>query len=207
MRDCNADQLGFDILLQDADANNAARVFDRETAHLPDTWAAALDCHRQQIEDHHAAMLETDFDAAITVRKDAHLLAAKLNDGRQGILAGETAPGCRLAREAAAAPGSVPLWGQDGTFITEAAGMALKVEMGGMFGIGATALPYLGFSTRAVDSSKPFLSSTGYRSFLGCSVEPEMGMTPEGFAQRIIEAHVEQDLRGKLVRIDPKGME
>lgn len=72
-----------------------------------------------------------------------------------------------------------------------------------MFGIGATAMPYLGFSLRAVDPNKPFLSPTGYRSFLGTSVPPESGMTPEVFVQRVIKAHVATELRGKLVPINP----
>lgn len=105
-------QLGFDALLQDAAQNNAAREFDRETAHLPDSWAEAVDCHRHQISDHHAAMLSNDSEAAFAIRKDAHLLAAKLNGGRHGILADDDAPGCRLARAAAATPGSIPLWGR-----------------------------------------------------------------------------------------------
>ena len=90
------DQLGFDALLQDAVADNQTRIFERETAHLPDEWAEALDHHRTQIADHHAAMLANDFEAALTMRKDAHLLAQKLNGGSFGILAGEDAPGCRL---------------------------------------------------------------------------------------------------------------
>lgn len=122
-------------------------------------------------------MLAGDFDTALAIRKDAHLLARKLNGGKVGILAGKDAAGCKLARETAADTGAIPLWGQDGTFKTHAEGMTLKVEMGGMFGIGATAMPYLGFSVRAVDTSKPFLSSTGYRSFLGVSVSSEQGMT------------------------------
>lgn len=200
----SGDQLGFGAMLEDAARDNAARVFERETAHLPATWDEALPYHHQQIADHHAAMLETDFEAAMAIRKEAHLLATKLNGGKLGILAGDDAPGCKLDKQAAATEGTAPLWGQSGVFEVNVFGAHACVEMGGMFGIGATAMPYLGFSVRAVDASKPFLSSTGYRSFLGCTVAPECGMTPEGFVHRILETYIAQELRGKLVPIMPK---
>lgn len=196
-------QLGFDALLQEADHDNVARSFEKECAHLPGTWAEALAYYRQQITDHHAAMLANDFKSAMAIREDAHLLAQKLNGGKGGILADDDAPGCKLDKAAQAQAGEVPLWGQRGIFDVSAAGLCARVEFGGMFGIGATAMPYLGFSVRAVDNSKPFLSTTGYRSFLGVLVAPEQGMTPEVFVQRVIETHVAQELRGKLLRIDP----
>ncbi|MEP2471043.1 hypothetical protein [Roseobacter sp.] len=198
------DQLGFDVLLQDAAADNAARIFARETAHLPDTWEDALVFHRNQINEHHAAMLATDFDGALAIRNDAHLLATKLNGGKPGILAGDDAPGCRLDTLARAPNGEVPLWGQSGYFEIEAAGMTARIDMGGMFGIGATAMPFLGFAARAALRDKPFLSETGYRSFLGVTVTPERGMDTAGFVRRVIEVYVDTELRGKLVQIDPK---
>lgn len=201
MRD--GDQLGFDVLLQDADAENVARAFALETAHLPGDWTEALEYHRKQITAHHAAMLASDFETALAIRRQAHLLARKLNDGQAGILAGDDAPGCQLDKQASAADGTIPLWGQSGQFDITAAGLSARVEMKGMFGIGSTSMPYLGFALRALDSSEPFLSNSGYRSFLGASVPPEVGMATDGFVRRVITAFVEQELRGKLVRIDP----
>ena len=195
------EQLGFDALLETAAQDNTARVFEQETAHLPSDWAEAIAYHRRQIERHNDAMLANDFDAAMAIRNDAHLLAKKLNGGTPGILAGKDAPGCVLARKAAAPDGCVPLWGQDGVFEVQAAGMALKVEMNGMFGIGATAMPYLGFSVRAVYCTKPFLSETGYRSFLGVSVEPALGMTAADFVCRVVELHVASELKGNLLGV------
>ncbi|WP_299587710.1 hypothetical protein [uncultured Tateyamaria sp.] len=197
-------QMGFDALLQDTDVQNAARVFEKETAHLSNDWTEALTYHHAQIEQHHAAMLANDFDAAMDIRKDAHLLATKLNGGAPGILADEDAPGYKLDAEARAESGAVPLWGQSGTFDTEAAGLWARVDMSGMFGIGATAMPYVGFSVRATDHTKPFLSETGYRSFLGCSVPPEPRMTPEGFVKRVIEAYVANELNGQLRQVNPR---
>ncbi|MCL6286212.1 hypothetical protein M3P21_22225 [Ruegeria sp. 2012CJ41-6] len=195
------EQLGFDALLETAAQDNTARVFEQETSHLPSDWTEAIAFHRRQIERHNDAMLANDFDAAMAIRNDAYLLARKLNGGAPGILAGEDAPGCVLARKVAAKDGYVPLWGQDGVFAVRAAGMAFNVEMNGMFGIGATAMPYLGFSVRAVDCTKPFLSETGYRSFLGVSVEPVLDMTVAGFVCRVVELHVANELKGKLLSV------
>lgn len=70
----DGDQLEFDALLQAADTDNAKRNFEKETAHLPSGWQDALIFHRDQIGAHHAAMLATDFDTALAIRKEAHLL-------------------------------------------------------------------------------------------------------------------------------------
>ena len=197
-------QFGFDALLADADADNKARQFEQETAHLPETIGEAKAFHLQQINQHHAAMLQMDFESAIAIREEAHRLARKLNGNKPGIIAHDEAPGCVLARATAAAPDSIPLWGQNGTFQMTAANMALLVIMEGMFGIGACHMPYCSFSVRAVHHDKPFLSSTGYRSFLGVSVEPELGMDTEHFVHRVVEIHVERELGNKLVSIAPQ---
>lgn len=99
--------------------------------------------------------------------------------------------------------GHVPLWGQAGSFEIAAAGTVAVIAFGGMFGIGATAMPYMGFSARAKDTCKPFISETGYRSFLGVSVPPEQGMTQEGFVRKVLETHVVQELHGKLCKVRP----
>jgi hypothetical protein len=169
--------------------------------HFPSDWTKAVVYHHGQIERHHKAMLENDFEVAMAIRNDAFLLAKKLNGGAPGILAGGDASGCVLARKTAAKWGSVPLWGQDGVFEVQSAGMQINVEMNGMFGIGATAMPYLGFSVRAIDCCKPFLSETGYRSFLGVSVTPENGMMTAEFVCRVVELHVADELKGKLLNI------
>lgn len=202
----SGDQFGFEAMLEDAARDNAARLFDRATAHLPDTWEDGLVIHKEQITHHHAAMLEGEIDAAVAIREEAHKLAIKLNGGH-GILASDDAAGCRLGKTTAAKDGAVPMWGQDGCFSTEAKEMQVAVEMHGMFSIGATSMPFLGFSARAVDPSKPFLSETGYRSFLGVTVPPEDGMTTERFVQRVVAAHVEIELNGKLLHIDRKYFE
>ncbi|TLP43441.1 hypothetical protein FDK21_17985 [Cohaesibacter sp. CAU 1516] len=194
-------QYGFDALLADADTDNKTLKFERETVHLPGTMSEAIEFHHRQITQHHAAMLDNDFETAITIREEARQLARKLNGNEPGIIAHDDAPGCVLARKTATEPGIVPFWGQEGTFQTTAANMTLNVSMGGIFGIGATAMPYLGFSVRATDQDKPFLSSTGYRSFLGVSIPPEPHMDVEAFVRRVVEIHVKNELNNRLVSI------
>ena len=197
-------QLGFDALLGEAKAANAALRFERAAGHLPGTYAEAIPFYRNLIEEHHAAMLTADVEAVMRMREEAHALALRLNDGEPGILAHDDAPGYVLACETAAHPGGVPLWGQDGAFVVDVAGMRVQIEMNGMFGIGSTAMFWPGFAARAVDLDAPFLSETGYRSFLGLAAAPVSAMTPDGFAREAIAAHVRRALKGKLVTIEPR---
>lgn len=165
--DDHAVQLGFDAVLAEAETENRARIFERETGHLPDTMEEALPFYRDLIRQHHCAMLAADVDEAMDLREEARKLALRLNAGEPGIIAGDDAPGCVLERETAASPGTVPLWGQTGAFVINVAGMRVHIEQDGIFGIGCGFSLWPGFSTHAVELEKPFLSPTGYRSFLG----------------------------------------
>jgi len=178
MSAASSGQLGFDALLRSADADNHARTFARETAHLPATMDGALPFFRDQLRDHHAPMLAGNVDETMRLRGQADKLASRLNGGDPGILAGPDAPGCVLERESAAAPGAVPLWGQTESFIVELRGMRVRVEMEGVFGTGSGVCFWPGFAARAVDLGRPFLSPTGYRSFLGIHADLQPGLTP-----------------------------
>jgi hypothetical protein len=134
-----------------------------------------------------------------------HLLARKLSGFEPGILADENAPACVLDRGTAAPAGEVPLWGQSGTFEITHSGMRVRIEMDGMFGIGAK--PWPGFSAHAVEWDKPFLSETGYRSFLGLFGVLRADATPESFACRAIAMHVARELKGRLLTIRPEHRE
>ncbi len=197
-------QLGFADLLTEADTANGRRQLEKATAHLPGAMAEALPFYRRMIERHHAAMSAADIDKAMSIREDAHRLAAKLNGGTCGIIAGPEAPGCILERESAAAPGSFPLWGQAGDFTVTVGAMRVRIEMKGMFGIGSTSCLFPGFYAHAVDRDRPFLSETGFRSFLGVSGDLVPGLTPEDFARAVIAAHVERELKGRLKAIEPR---
>jgi len=204
MRPPSSGQLGFDALLNDADADNRARTFARDTAHLPATMDEALPFFRWLLRQHHAAMLAANVDETMRLRAEAGKLAWRLNGGEPGILAGPDAPGCVLERESAAAPGAVPLWGQTGSFLIELRGMRVRVEMEGVFGVGSGVCFWPGFAARAVDLDRPFLSRTGYRSFLGIHADPQPGLTPGGFVSQVMQAYVARDRKGRLVPIEAR---
>lgn len=191
-------QLGFDALLADADTDNAARAFEKETAHLPGTMAEAVPYYWDLIEQNHAAMLAADEEETRRLHDEARRLARKPNGGKPGIIASDDAPGCVLDRKTAAEPGTPPLWGQSGSFTISVAGVAIRIKMEGMFGIGSGFGFWPGFAAHVIDPDKPFISETGYRSFLGVYAEPVPGMTPETFAAKIVGVFIKQDLRGKL---------
>lgn len=197
-------QLGFDALLGSADAENHARQIARETAHLPGTMETAIPHYRILLRQHHAAMLAANVDEAIRLRREARSLALKLNGGERGIIAGPDAPGCVLERETAAAPGTVPLWGQLGSFAITLADIDMQIDLEGLFGIGGCTLYWPAFSARAVDTERPFISDTGFRSFLGVQADPLPGLSPEDFVRRVIESWIEHDLKGRLHTIAPR---
>jgi len=195
------EQLRFEGLLQSAAQDNANRAFAREAAHLPDTFEAAVTYYRDLILQHDRAMRVANLDAVMSLRKDAHLLAKILNGGDPGILACDDAPAYRLERSHLPEEGCMPLWGQSGTFVISVGEMDVRIELDGIFGIGAKYSYWPGFAAHAVDWGKPFLSETGYRSFLGIHAEPKADLTPAAFATTIIQNYVEKELRGRLQKI------
>jgi hypothetical protein len=190
--------LGFDNVLAEAETVNRRQRLDRESSHLPRTMEEAVKFHRKQIRTHHAAMLAADFTGAMAIRQQARLMAVRVNHGEPGILAGPDAPGCVLQRRCAAAAGRVPLWGQEGRFRVDLDGMLVLIALDGMFGIGSSLSPFLGFTARAVEYERPFISDTGFRSFLSGRVPLLPDITPDGFVHAVIAAHIAGELKGKL---------
>ena len=197
-------QLGFGDLLADAESANVRRQLDRETAHLPGTMAEALPFYRAHDRPAPRGHAGRRHREAMRVSEDAHRLAAKLNGGTCGIIAGPDAPGCILESETEAAPGTVPLWGQAGEFTVTVDAMRVRVEITGMFGICSTSCLFPGFYARAVDMDRPFLSETGFRSFLGLYGDPVPGLTPDDFVRAVIAAHVRRELKGRLKAIEAR---
>ena len=192
-------QLGLTALLREAEATNQARRFEQATAHLPATMREGIAYYRGLLRRHHAAVLAGDEAGAKRLQEEARLLALKLNGGERGYLADESAPGCILQRRTAERPGKVPLWGQVGSFLVEACGMQVQIEARGLFGV----CGYASFNAHAVDFDRPFLSETGYRSFLGYGPCGVPGLTVDAYARRVIEGHVQAELRGRLLPIAP----
>lgn len=75
----SANQLGFDSLLADADEDNRAREFERETGHLPDSYDEAIPFYRSLIDRNHAAMLAADLDESARLHDEARKLETRKN--------------------------------------------------------------------------------------------------------------------------------
>ncbi len=196
-------QLAFgDDLFREVEAADRRRRLDRELAHLPGEMEAAVRLHRQQIKQHDAAMRVPDLAAAELINREAHLMAVRVNHGEAGILASRDSPGSVLATRCAARAGRVPLWGQAGRFTITVAGVPVLIAMDGMFGICGGSIP--GFSANAVDRARPFISPTGYRSFLGAHIVLVPGMSPGDYAQQTVDAAVADLPKAKLVAIGEK---
>lgn len=200
-KSADSDQLGFDGLLAQPDTDNRTRHERLAYGHLPGTMEGALPFFRDLLDRHHAAMLAGDAGTVASLRKEAGNLAYKLNNYEPGILADEDAPGCVLARLTRAEEGTSLLWGQVGEFEVRHKRMRVRIEMDGIYGIGASHMSWIGFAAYAVEPEKPFLSETGYRSFLGAGGALRPGFTPERFAAEIVAAYVEGDLKGRLKKI------
>lgn len=197
-------QLGFDALLRDAEQANHARKMEQKYAHLPSTMEDAVPFLWELLDEHHAAMVAGLADETMWCREEARNLAVHLNGGRAGILANETSPGYVLADVTAAAPGEVPLWGQKASFIITVGEMRVRIDMDGVYGLFATTSFWLTFSAHVVDVDRPFISETGYRSFLGVRGDPVPGLTPDAFAVKVIAEHVRTEMKGKLVAIEDR---
>lgn len=197
-------QFGFDALLLDADRANHAQRTEKESGHLPATMQEALPLFRELLEEHDAAMRRGNPEEVTFCREEACRLARRLNGDVPGYLAGPDAPGSVLTRETEAAEDTVPLWGQAGSFVVTVAGARVRVAFAGMFGIGMTTGFWPGFDAHAVDRDRPFISETGYRSFLGIHAPPVPDMTPERFATEVIAAYVRGERKGRLIAIEER---
>jgi hypothetical protein len=171
---------------------------EQETAHLPSDIEQGIAHYRGMLEQHNAAMLAGDEKGAVAVQKEAVRLAVKLNDGEAGILGGPDAPGYVLMNGTAAAPGTVPIWGQKGDFDIKVGDTPVHIRMDGMLGIGRHCAIWPGFDATVVEPDKPFLSETGYRSFIGVHAKLVPGLTPDAFAREVIASYVKGECKGKL---------
>jgi hypothetical protein len=171
---------------------------ERRTAHLASDIDTGIAQYRGMLEKHNAAMLAGDEKAAMDIRKEANRLAVKLNGGETGILGGRDAPSYRLMDGTAAARGSVPMWGQQGELDIKVGDVPVHIKMDGMLGICQSMSLWPGFSANVIAPDKPFLSETGYRSFIGVHGDAAPGTTPDEFARDVIAAHIRGECKGKL---------
>ena len=83
----------------------------------------------------------------------------------------------------------------------------VRIEQDGMFGVSTGSMFWLGFGAHAVDHQRPFLSETGYRSFVGSHPDVVPGITPDVFAPEMIQAYVNRECKGRLRRIERSYVE
>jgi hypothetical protein len=179
----------------------------KRTEYLPSTMEEAIPFYRDLIDTHHAAMMVGDADAVLKLRREARDLAAKLNGGDTcGILAPE-GPAKALEAATAAPEGQIPKWGQSGNYTIDVNGMKVRIEQDGMFGVGTFSAFWPGFSAHAVDYDKPFLSETGYRSFIGVHADVSPGVSPDRFAGEVIGNYLQAECKGKPRRIQQSYVE
>jgi hypothetical protein len=171
---------------------------EKETAHLPSEMDAGITAYRAMLEQHNRAMLDADEKRVMAIRKEANRLAVKLNGGEPGILGGREASGYVLMDGTAAAPGTVPMWGQQGEFDIKVGDMPIHIKIDGMLGICQSISMWPGFSANVIEPDKPFFSETGFRSFIGVHADPMPGTTPDVFAREVITSHVKGECKGKL---------
>ena len=77
----------------------------------------------------------------------------------------------------------------------------VRIEAPGIFGGLHFDRFWLGFDAHAIDRDQPFLSESGFRSFLSVGAEVWPNITVDLFCRGIIDAHVRDVLKGKLVAI------
>src|SRR5579872_6227314 len=124
---------------------------EQRTSHLPATMDEAIPFYRKLIERHHAAMLAGDVPAVMNIREEAHELAVKVNGGDAGICGSPDAPAYVLERVTAAPTGTVPMWGQTGSFIIMVGNVPVRIEQDGIFGTVSNYHLWPGFGAHAVD--------------------------------------------------------
>lgn len=59
----------------------------------------------------------------------------------------------------------------------------------------------LGFDALLTSGDRPFLSATGYRSFLGLHADPVPALLPDEFAAKVIANYVARERKGRLAAI------
>jgi len=175
----------------------AALEHRERTAHFPSPgdWSGCVALWREIFTRYNSAMLAGDTTLAKSIDDEAELLVLHIHGEQLGSHDSLT----RLAEATIAEAGSVPLWGQSGTFRIEFHGIPVDIEIEGLRGLAhfSSLLPH--FSINVVDRSRRrFLSSTGYRSCFSHLCEAVEGMTLEAAVRTYLEAYFVGELKGKM---------
>jgi hypothetical protein len=167
----------------------------------PDAFDVAILVYRESLAAYTAAMLAADSAAAAEAQAAAKAAVMSCVTGKfsyYNVLAG-------FEMDTDAVSGEIPPWGHTGAFVLPyASNLRLHVKMHGFVNLGVG--PFRGFEVRAVDASRPFISSSGYRSFIGAGYPglfvPDTSV--EMYLRAVLAKFIATDLKGKLPRIEQK---
>jgi hypothetical protein len=160
----------------------------------------AIDEYQDMIRRFNIDVLAGDAEKAEAIQEAARSYMEGLQGG-PGIMAPDGV-GKRLEDATAAPEGEIPIWGQSGNFVVyvpaPGGGCKVRIDLAGMRGVG----PFPSFGAHVVDKDKAFISRTGFRSFMGGSIEQRDVIT---FVVAQIEALIKSDkqLRKGLVMVEP----
>lgn len=157
-------------------------------ATLPNEPAELLAVAKAATGAFHTAVMASDDGGAADAVELIGAAIWKLNGGTFfACSADEDSAGNVVARHCAAAPGTVPAWGQQGEFLIEVAGIRALVKCSDGFSWMRFHLEF-----HAVDVHGPFISETGYRSHFGNVVG---GMAVDEAARRVMAALLKENGR------------
>lgn len=149
----------------------------RMLAVLPDDLDQLVLLYGKELAARHDAIIRnSEIEFAIHDR-GLELLEMKANGGTEFGSATEKSPAEQLRKRNMAAVGEVPMWGQRGVFALDAHNVPHIVQSSESYNL----------SVHAVDPKLPFISSTGFRSFVGEGDGPAFGVTVEDQARAYIE--------------------
>lgn len=145
--------------------NDRDRIIERFAMGLPADEPALLSRGRDALRAYDAAIRNEDELAAEDARQHYEATVWKLNGETWfGCQGGPESGGPRLAIHCAAQLGDDLLWAQKGAMIITVDGMRAVWDQPGGFHLG------FGGSWNAIDLNKPFVSDTGFWSYLSAPV-------------------------------------
>lgn len=191
------------------DASDMFAVLEHQQriAHFPavNDEAACVRFHAELLSRYDAAMMKADTAAAVAVMEECELFLEYVYEphkDQRGVCYADV--NGHLSKANRAPDGTVPMWGQEGSFTITVGSVPVRIEIDHLCGLGQfgeNLLPH--FSIHIVDKHRDFLSHTGYRSFFCTLHDTEPGVTVADAIGRILRLHVQNEMKGKLERYDP----
>lgn len=162
-------------------------------AAMPRDVGALIEIARAGIAGYHAAALSGD---AAGMTKHGDDVTAAVRSASFALNTYQLAAADQMRPYLEAKPGEEPMWGQPGRWVIEIAGCRADFHYGGL-------LDYLGNAAHVIDLEKPFISETGFRSFVGLGhgdvdgVIGTGGLSPSAWFSRACAEQCATDMNGK----------